>query len=66
MRKMERIVAQCILALCGSHRVSRGGPKRPPDMFGIRGLNALDIALFDSTTHRGLQSGSSPVPAVNS
>jgi nucleotide-binding universal stress UspA family protein len=34
-------------------------------IMGARGGNALDVALFGSTTHRVIQLGSSPVLAVH-
>jgi len=34
-------------------------------VLGVRGRNALDLALFGSTTHRVIQQGSSPVLAVH-
>jgi nucleotide-binding universal stress UspA family protein len=34
-------------------------------IMGVRGRNALDLALFGSTTHRVIQLGSSPVLAVH-
>ncbi len=34
-------------------------------VMGVRGRNALDLALFGSTTHRVIQLGSCPVLAVH-
>jgi nucleotide-binding universal stress UspA family protein len=34
-------------------------------VLGVRGRNAVDLALFGSTTHRVLQLGSTPVLAVH-
>ncbi len=34
-------------------------------VLGVRGRNALDLALFGSTTHRVIQLGSSPVLAIH-
>jgi nucleotide-binding universal stress UspA family protein len=34
-------------------------------VMGVRGRNAVDLAMFGSTTHRVIQLGSSPVLAVH-
>lgn len=34
-------------------------------VMGVRGRNALDLALFGSTTHRVIQLGSCPILAVH-